>query len=193
MATLEQLLNEARDALNLSNGSLALIQLLRAWRGRRSQQLSEAIEQLSEQLSQGRFEPGGEGPEFHKAWLERESVLDPLDIGILLPGISSLPAVTLVVRVERLLARGGDPRVSMQLGRLIERVPTTAMSNYSLWKVVLDALSKEFRDPRVRSLVEKRLQTEVGGETFWGKFKPGLEPGWSMGTIWRKKGIFVGS
>ena len=162
-------LDDAERALEKGDRAAALDALLEAWRARRAGELAEVIDVVSADLARSR--PAlAEGDRYHDRWIEAEQQGSAADVPRLLPGLLAEPLSTLKLRVERLVARGPDPRVGRGLWAMVEATPTTSSSNFPVWSMTFKALPSMV-DASIAPDVKRLSKKKPGGTSnFWPKY-----------------------
>jgi len=167
-------LDTARRALDAGDREAALDALLGAWREQNATALAELIDVVSADLARG-LAPIDASGDFHAAWMAVEQDGRAADVPRLAPGLCAEPVNTLGVRLERLIARGADPRTGRALVAMIEAIPTTSSSNFPIWTRAFKAMP-DMLDTSVRAeLARYRSRAPKTTSKFWPKLKAWLD------------------
>ncbi len=163
-------LSTAEAALGQGDREVALRALLVAWRDNKASEIAQLIEVISEDLTRSLPALDPEGKDFHPQWMALEQAGRAGDVARLAPGLWSEPTSTLGLRLERLVARGQDPRTGRALLAMVEHIPTTSSSNFSVWvrafkamPTMIDAAAEE----QLRAFRKRKPKTS---SQFWPKF-----------------------
>lgn len=160
-------------ALSSRDGAAALLAAIAWWRETHAPNVADLIDAISERVSAA-------APADHNEWAKIAKNADPLDLGRLLPAVTTLPASFLPTAGQLLSQFPDDPRLSRAIATWASDPPTTSSSTYSFWTRVLDRLSA-LGDTRVIETLEARRRNKPGGSQFWPKFYAALDR--SIGTL----------
>ncbi len=161
-------LTTAEKALEAGDREAALAALLEAWRARKATELAELIDIVSTDLGRS-LTPLDAGGDFHAAWMAVEQEGHAADVPRLAPGLVSEPANTLGIRLERLIARGPDPRTGRALLGMIDNIPTTSSSNFPIWTRAFKAMPSMLDESVKPTLAKYRKRPPRTKSKFWPK------------------------
>jgi uncharacterized protein (TIGR02996 family) len=160
----------AEAALSQGERAEALDRLLEAWRAQKAPQLAALIDVVSSDLGRSLSPLDVDAKDFHAAWMAVEANGSAADVPRLAVGLCAEPTSTLAVRVERLVARGDDPRTGRALLAMVDRIPTTSSSNFPVWVRAFAAMTSMLDTSVSAELEAFRARPPKTKSQFWPKF-----------------------
>jgi uncharacterized protein (TIGR02996 family) len=163
-------LSTAEAALEQGDREAALRALLAAWRDNKASEIAQLIDVVSDDLARSLPPLDPAAKNFHPQWMALEQAGRAADVARLAPGLWCEPTSTLGLRLERLVARGQDPRTGRALLGMVEHIPTTSSSNFSVWVRAFKAMPTMLDASAEEPLTAFRKRKPKTSSQFWPKF-----------------------
>src|ERR1700722_12395044 len=163
-------LSTAEAALEQGDREAALRALLAAWRDNKASEIAQLIEVVSDDLARSLPPLDPAAKNFHPQWMALEQAGRAADVARLAPGLWCEPTSTLGLRLERLVARGQDPPPGRALLGMVEHIPTTSSSNFSVWVRAFKAMPTMLDASAEEPLTAFRKRKPKTSSQFWPKF-----------------------
>ncbi|MFT3699573.1 MAG: TIGR02996 domain-containing protein [Kofleriaceae bacterium] len=145
------------------DASTVLYAALTAWRGNRSPELADFIDEVGAKL-----------PPSSETITDLATSKDPRVLGTVLAAVPTAAVSFLPTLGDMLYSFPDDPRLAAAFGIWIQDPPTTSTSAYPFWTAVIGAVTR-IGDTRVIAAIDKRLRMKQGPSKFWPKFYTALK------------------